>query len=268
MRAPWFTAGCVLAAFAVVLFLGLPLVALLVDQPPRALLAALDDGEALDALRVSALCTAAAIALVVAVGTPAAYLLATRRFAGRAVVLTVVELPLVVPPAVAGVALLAAFGPRGLVGGPLEDAGVRLALETAGVVCALAFVAAPFYVRTAIAAFAAVPREPLEAARTLGAGEARVLARVAVPEAAGGLSAGVALAAARALGEFGATLVFAGSLRGVTQTAPLAIYERLGTDLPQAVALSCVLLAAAGALLLAARLVAARRAPHLGASAP
>jgi molybdate transport system permease protein len=195
-----------------------------------------------------------AVLVVVIVGTPAAYLLATRRFPGRAVVVTLVELPLVLPPAVAGIALLAALGPKGILGGALADAGVRLVLETAGVVVALTFVSAPFYVRQAQAAFAAVDRDQIEASRTLGAGPGSTFWRVAVPAARGGLAAGLALAWGRALGEFGATLMFAGSLQGVTQTAPLAIYARFATDFPAALALSAVLVAVAAALLVAVKI--------------
>ena len=184
--------------------------------------------------------------MILAAGTPAAWLLATRRFRGRAALVTLVELPLVVPPAVAGIGLLAAFGPSGLLGG----AGPDLVLETAGVIVALVFVASPFYVRQAQAAFEALDPAWLEASRTLGASEARTFARIAVPASVPGLAAGGALAWGRALGEFGATLMFAGSFRGVTQTAPLAIYERFATDFTGALALSAVLVAASGAILL------------------
>lgn len=244
-------------ALAVALtFLTLPVVAIFVHSSPADLLASLGEPAARDALRLSLVTSAIAVAAIVVVGTPAAYLLATRRFRGRALVVTLLELPLVLPPAVAGIGLLAALGPNGLLGGWLEDAGVRLALETAGVVVALAFVAAPFYLRAAQSAFAAVDPRWREASRTLGAGEARTFARVAVPAALPGLGAGVALAWGRALGEFGATLMFAGSLRGVTQTAPLAIYARFATDFDGALALSAVLVAIAGALLLTTKLLA------------
>jgi molybdate transport system permease protein len=173
---------------------------------------------------------------------------------------TLVELPLVLPPAVAGLGLLVAFGPQGLVGRALGNAGIELPLHTAGVVVALAFVAAPFHVRQAQAAFAALDPALAEASRTLGASPGRTFARVAVPAAAGGLATGAALAMARALGEFGATLMFAGSLRGVTQTASLAIYDRFGTDLDGALALSAVLVGLAAVLLVAVKLAGERRA--------
>jgi len=214
----------------------------------------------LDALWLSLRTTLAAVAIIVFVGTPAAYLLATHRFRGRELVITLVELPLVMPPAVAGVALLAALGPGGLIGGAIEDSGLRLVFETAGVVVALTFVAAPFYVRGAQVAFASVDRSWLEASRTLGSSEARTFMRIAIPAAAPGLLAGLALAWGRALGEFGATLIFAGSFRGRTQTAPLAIYERLGTDFTAALALSAVLVSVSAALLLSIKLLSGRQA--------
>jgi molybdate transport system permease protein len=244
------------AALAVVLlFLTLPVVAIFVDTSPGELVSSLGDQGARDALRLSLVCSTTAVALIVAFGTPAAYCLATRRFRGRALLVTLVELPLVLPPAVAGIGLLAALGPRGVLGGLVEDAGVELVLTTAGVVVALAFVAAPFYVRQAQAAFEAVDHAWLDASRTLGATEARTFLRVAIPAAGPGLLSGLALAWGRALGEFGATLMFAGSFRGVTQTVPLAIYERFATDFSGALALSAVLVAVSAALLLAVKLL-------------
>ena len=247
-------AAALVAAVAVALaFLVLPVLAVFVNVSPAVLLAGLDDPAAVDALRLSLLTTSLAVAVILAVGTPAAWLLATRRFRGRALVTTLLELPLVLPPAVAGIGLLAALGPRGLLGGALAEGGISLALSTAGVVVALIFVAAPFYLRQAQAAFAALDPSWLDASRTLGAGEARTLARVAVPAALPGLAAGLALAWGRALGEFGATLMFAGSFRGITQTVPLAIYERFATDFTGALALSAVLVCLSGALLLAVK---------------
>ena len=164
------------------------------------------------------------------------------------------------PPAVAGIGLLAALGPNGLFGGALADAGISVVLTSAAVVLALTFVAAPFYVRQAESAFSALDRSWLDASRTLGAGEATTFARVAIPAALPGLIAGLALAWGRALGEFGATLMFAGSFRGVTQTVPLAIYERFSTDFTGALGLSAVLVAVSGAILLTVKL-ATRAAP-------
>jgi molybdate transport system permease protein len=238
----WFgiaTAGALAVALA---FLTIPIVAIFVDSPPSDLLAALGEEGALDALWLSLKTTAAALAIIVVIGTPAAYLLATRRFRGRALVITLVELPLVLPPAVAGIALLAAIGPS-------------LTFTTGAVVVALTFVASPFYLRQAQAAFEALDPTWLDASRTLGATEARTFARIAIPAAGPGLLAGVALAWGRALGEFGATLMFAGSFRGITQTVPLAIYERFGTDFTSALALSAVLVGVSAALLASVKLL-------------
>jgi molybdate transport system permease protein len=251
----WFPVVLVLALASALTFLTLPVVAIFVDSSPGDLIDSLGERGATEALWLSLRTTAAALAIIVVVGTPAAYLLATRSFRGKAIVVTLIELPLVLPPAVAGVALLAAVGPTGLLGGRLEAAGIELSLTTAGVVVALTFVASPFYVRQALAAFASVDRTLLEASRTLGASEARGFARVMVPAAMPGLVAGGALALGRALGEFGATLMFAGSFEGITQTVPLAIYARLGTDFEAALALSAVLVAVSAAILLSVKLV-------------
>jgi molybdate transport system permease protein len=237
-------------------FLTFPIVAIFVNVPPSDLVSSLGEEGTIDALRVSLEATGVALAVILLVGTPAAWVLATRSFPGRSVAVTLVELPLVLPPAVAGIGLLAAIGPGGLLGPALDDAGIELVFQTAGVVVALVFVSSPFYLRQAQAAFESIDPSLLEASRTLGAGEARTFLRIAVPAAGPSLLAGTALAWGRALGEFGATLVFACSLRGVTQTAPLAIFERFSTDFPGALALSAVLVALSGAILLGVKLFA------------
>jgi molybdate transport system permease protein len=253
-RAGGFSVLLAVALAAALILLGLPVLALLVDASPAELVASLGEPTAREALWLSARTTAIAVAVILLVGTPAAYLLATRAFRGRALVVTVLELPLVLPPAVAGIALLAAVGPSGVLGGLVEGAGIELAFQTAGVIVALVFVASPFYLRQAQAAFASVDRTLLDASRTLGASEAETFARVAIPTARHGLIAGTALALGRALGEFGATLMFAGSFQGVTQTVPLAIYERFASDFEDALALSVVLVAVSAAILLAVKL--------------
>jgi molybdate transport system permease protein len=241
------------AALAIALaFLVLPVIAIFVDTSPGELLASLGDGASRDALLLSLETTTIAVALIVLVGTPAAWFLATRSFPGKAAVVTLVELPLVLPPAVAGIGLLASLGPQGILGDLVGDS---LVLQTAGVVVALTFVAAPFYLRQAQAAFASIDPALLEASRTLGAGEARTFARVGIPTARPGLAAGLALAWGRALGEFGATLMFAGSFRGITQTVPLAIYDQFATDFPAALALSAVLVCVSAVLLGSVKLV-------------
>jgi molybdate transport system permease protein len=249
---PWFSLLIAAALSATLGFLVLPVVAIFTHTAPHELISRLGDSTATDALRLSLETTAIAVGVIVVVGTPAAYLLATRSFPGRSVVITLIELPLVLPPAVAGIALLASLGPNGILGGLL---GNTLVLDTAAVVVALTFVAAPFYLRQAQSSFQAVDASLVEAARTLGSSEAGSFARVSVPVALPGLAAGLALAWGRALGEFGATLMFAGSFRGITQTVPLAIYDQFSTDFPAALALSAILVAVSAGLLLAVKLV-------------
>jgi molybdate transport system permease protein len=255
IRRAWFPAMLGAALAVTLFFLVLPVVAIFTHNAPGKLISSLGDPQATDALRLSIETSAIAVAVIALVGTPAAYLLATRRFPGRSVLVTLVELPLVLPPAVAGIGLLAALGPEGILGGVLRDAHITLVLQTAGVVVALIFVSAPFYLGLAQTSFAAVDRTLVEASRTLGSSEAASFARVAVPVALPGLSAGLALAWGRALGEFGATLMFAGSFRGITQTVPLAIYDQFATDFPAALALSAILVAVAAGLLLTVKLV-------------
>jgi molybdate transport system permease protein len=166
-----------------------------------------------------------------------------------------IELPLVLPPAVAGIALLVTFGRLGLLGGTLDALGIRLGFTQAAVVLAVAFVETPLYVRGAIASFEAVDGSLLDAARTLGARPFRVFGRVALPLAASGLGAASALALARGLGEFGATLLFAGSLQGVTQTLPLAVYAQFEVSLDTALAIGALFVCFGAAVLLALKLL-------------
>jgi molybdate transport system permease protein len=249
-----FSVGIAVAAAVTLLFLLLPIVAIFARVPPGDLVAALGRGQATDALLVSIETNLIALAAIVVAGTPTAWLIATRAGRLRDLAVTLVELPLVLPPAVAGIGLLAAFGRVGLVGGHIHVIGTSLAFTKAAVVVAIAFVASPFYIRSAIAAFESIDPALTQAARTLGAGQARTFARVALPLAAGGLGAGAALAFARGIGEFGATLMFAGSLRGVTQTLPLAIYEAFDLDFDLALAISALLVAISAVILLATKL--------------
>jgi molybdate transport system permease protein len=236
-------------------FLVVPVVAIFLQVPPGELVDALGSDVALDALRVTLATTLVAQAVILLVGTPAAYLLATRRFPGRSVVITLTELPLVLPPAVAGIALLAAFGRVGLLGDTLSAFGIEIAFTRLAVVLAIVFVAGPFFLRTAIAAFEAVDATLVEASRTLGAGPGRTFARVALPLASAGLGAGAALSFARGIGEFGATIMFAGSLQGVTQTLSLAVYEQFDVDFETALAIGGELVAASAVLLLVVKLI-------------
>ena len=244
-----------LAAIVVALFLTLPLIAIFLRTSPGTLVGRLADPVARDAIVVTLLANVMAQALVLVIGTPAAYLIATRRFRGRALAMTLMDLPLVLPPAVAGIGLIAAFGRNGLLGGVLHDAGIAVTLTQAAVVMAVAYVSSPFYLRQAVAAFEAVDPALVEASQTLGASPARTFRRVVLPLAARGLGAGAVLSFARGMGEFGATIMFAGSLQGVTQTLPLAIYAQLADDFDLALALGAVLVLVSGAILLVARLL-------------
>jgi molybdate transport system permease protein len=237
------------AAAVAFVFLLLPIVAIFLRIPVRGLFAQLDNDVARDALVVSLKTSAIAHVAVLVFGTPTAYLLARKRFPGRSAVLTLIELPLVLPPAVAGIALLAAFGRFGLLGDQLDALGIQIGFTQTAVVLAVAFVESPFYLRGAIAAFESVDENLIAAARTLGAGPWRVFGRIALPLAAAGLGAASALALARGLGEFGATLIFAGSLQGVTQTLPLAIYAEFDQDFDVALAISALFILLGAAIL-------------------
>jgi molybdate transport system permease protein len=250
-----FTGLLVLALAVAVAFLLLPIVAIFWKVGLHGLADGLRSDVAREAFRVTLKTNAISMALILLVGTPAAYLLATRRFPGRALLVTILELPLVLPPAVAGIGLLAAFGRLGLLGGKLDALGITVGFTQAAVVMAITFVASPFYVRQAVAAFESVDGTMLDASRTLGAGPAKTFWRVALPLARGGLGAGAAIALARGLGEFGATIMFAGSLQGVTQTVSLAIYQEFDMNLDTALAISAVLVVASGALLLAVKTI-------------
>jgi len=238
------------------LFIGLPLLAIFQRVPLSTLLDQLHSPVARDALRVSLKTSLVALAFIVLVGTPVAHLLAKRRFPGRAVAITVIELPLVLPPAVAGIALFAAFGRTGLLGAQLTALGIRLPFTWVAVVMAQSFVAMPFFVRQAIVSFGSVDEQLIGAARTLGAGPLRSFFSVEVPLARQGLAAGAALAWARALGEFGATALFAGALQGRTETLPLAIYAQFGAaNFTVCLAMSALLVAVSFAVLVTTKVL-------------
>jgi molybdate transport system permease protein len=250
-----FTVLLVTATALALVFLVLPLVAIFLRVPPRDLVAQLGSDVALDAIVVTLKANLVAQALILLVGTPAAYLIASRGFPGRNLVVTLVELPLVLPPAVAGIGLLAAFGRLGLLGSTFDVLGISVSFTQTAVVLAVTYVSSPFYVRQAIAAFEGLDRTLLDASRTLGAGPARTFARIALPLAARGLAAGAALSFARGIGEFGATIMFAGSLQGVTQTLSLAIYAQFDLDFDVALALGALLVLVSAAILLTVKLV-------------
>jgi molybdate transport system permease protein len=238
-----------------VALLSLPVVAMVLRVPPARLLERFRDDALLEALRLSLLTSVAATLTVVVLGLPVAYLLATRTFPGKRLIEAMLELPMVLPPTVAGVGLLLAFGRQGLAGGALAALGLSIPFTTLAVVIAQVFVAAPFFIAATRAGLAEVDRRYLDAAATLRSSPSRTLFRVMLPLAFPSLLAGAAMTWARALGEFGATITFAGNMPGVTQTMPLAVYLALQTDLDAAVAMSVLMLALSLGVLLGVRLV-------------
>jgi len=233
-----------------------PLVALPLFVNPRTLVERVASGMALHALALSLETTLVATALCLVLGTPVAYLLARSEFRGRALVDTLVDLPVTIPPVVAGVALLLAFGRRGLIGSYLDLVGIRIPFTTLAVVMAQVFMASPFFVKSARAGFERVDRTLEDVAGTLGASPWRVFWTVTVPLARPALVAGIVLTWARALSEFGATMMFAGNLPGRTQTLTLAVMSAMESDLDTAVAISVLTLFLALVSLVAAKRLA------------
>ena len=236
------------------LFLALP-VATLVGRSivDGSLLDVAGSAAVLGALGLSLATTAISLLLTVALGLPLAYVLARRRFRAKWLVEAIVDLPIVLPPAVAGLGLLLVFGRRGLLGGGAE-AGIDIAFTTTAVIVAQVFVSAPFFVRSARTGIASVDRDLEDAARVDGASEAGVFRAVTIPLAAPALAAGLVMSWARSLGEFGATIMFAGSVEGRTQTLPLLVYSEFqGGDLDASIAAAAILVVAALGVLLAVR---------------
>ena len=243
--------GSVVLAFILSAFLVLPLFGLVQRAAVTGtLFEAIQRPIVYEAVRLSMLTSSGVLVLSLIFGMPLALVLARRKFPGITLLDTLVDLPIVLPPAVAGLALLLTFGRRGLLGPALDAVGVQLPFTTAAVVIASFFVAAPFFVRAARSGFLAVPREYEEAARMEGATEWQVFRHVTMPVASPALFGGAVLCWARALGEFGATIMFAGQFMGRTQTMPLAIYAALESDTDAALGLSVVLLAISAILLL------------------
>ena len=253
MRRVFLRLGVGMGIAGLFLLIALPVLALFFRVPPGRLLARLADPVVISALRLSLLTAICATGVVILLGLPVAWLLATRQFRGKRVLEVLVDLPMVLPPTVAGLALLLAFGRAGLAGRALDVVGLRLPFTTLGVIVAQAFMAAPLFIGSARAGFSAVDPRYLDVAATLRAPEAIRFLRVMLPLAWPSLVAGGAMTCARALGEFGATITFAGNLPGTTQTMPLAVYIALQTDLDAAVTLSVLLVIISVAVLLALR---------------
>lgn len=237
-RATWLP----LLALPLLLFLLLPLLALLLRLDIGTLPTNLVNPQVRQAIRLSLLTTGISTLITLLFGTPLAYLLARRHFRGRGAIDTLLDLPMVLPPSVAGIALLLAFGRRGLLGAYLADIGVSIAFTQMAVVLAQVFVAAPFYVKSAIAGFSGVDQELEQAAALDGATQWDIFRYITLPLAWSTLFGGAVMTWARALGEFGATIIFAGNFPGRTQTMPLAIYIGFELELTVAITLSVILL--------------------------
>ena len=262
------TAGAILGSSAGLIylaFIGVPLAALVISALSQSdILGSLLGDFAMTALKLSFVTSLISMVLVVTVGTPFAYLLARSQSALLRMVDSLIELPIVLPPVVAGVAMLMAFGRQGILGSYMEIAGISLPFTTAAVVFAQVFVAAPFYVRAARIGFQAVSTEYEDISQTLGMSPIRSFFRLTLPLAGPSILAGLGLAWARAFSEFGATMMFAGNLTGNTQTMPLAIMTAMERNLGEAIGLSVLLLAGAVIVLLALGLATKRRwAGHL-----
>ncbi|CAN5771089.1 MAG: ABC transporter permease [Rubrobacter sp.] len=258
-RSDTLASGLAVSALALVAgFISLPILSLVVWTISEDSWRAMASPVARDALLLSMRTTAISMFIIVLVGTPAAYVLARADFRGKRLVDALVDIPAVLPPSAAGIALLLTFGRFGLVGSYFDAFGVTISFTTAAVVMAEIFVAAHFYVRQASIGFAGVRRDVEEAALVDGAGRFSVFIRVTVPLAFPALVAGALTAWARALGEFGATVIFAGSFRGITQTIPLAIFAEFQSDIDAAVALSVLVLGFAFVVILAVRYLTAR----------
>ena len=235
-------AWLVVLSLPLLFILLIPLLALALQIMPAALVSHLALPQVSQAIGLSMATTVTTLGITLAFGTPFAYLLARHRFRGHGLLDTLIDLPMVLPPAVAGIALLLAFGRRGLIGQYLTLLGIEIAFTQAAVVLAQTFVAAPFYVKAAAAGFAAIDSELEQAAALDGANSVQIFRHITLPLGGAALLGGAVMTWARALGEFGATIIFAGNFPGRTQTMPLAIYLGFELDLNVALTLAIILL--------------------------
>jgi molybdate transport system permease protein len=246
--------GLAIAALALLAgFISLPLLSLMIWTVSEGSWRAMTSPVALDALLLSARTTAVTMAIILVVGTPAAFVLARAEFPGKRLVNTLIDIPAVLPPSAAGIALLLAFGRMGLLGEYLRVFGIEVSFTTTAVVMAELFVASHFYVRQATVGFERIDRDVEAAAMVDGASRMKVFSKITIPLAFPALVAGAVTSWARALGEFGATIIFAGSFQGITQTMPLAIYGTLESDFDAAVALSVLVLGFSFVIILTTR---------------
>jgi molybdate transport system permease protein len=251
-----------LASGTLLMFLAVPLIVLLLRALEADLLQQLSQPMVAQALRLSLWTSGVSTLITISCGTPLAYLLARKKVVARPVIETLLDLPIILPPAVAGLALSLTFGRRGLFGPTLSVLGINLPFTTAAVILAETFVAAPFYIRSAQTGFAGIALHLEESASDLGGNNWQVFRRITLPLAGPALLSGAILSWARALGEFGATILFAGSFIGRTQTMPLAIYQALESDLGAAIAIAAILILISFSFLVALRLITHGRIGH------
>ena len=225
----------------IVLFITLPVVSLFLKISPGNFLSEFKSSVVMDALKLSLITSVITAILIVVLGTPVAYINARYQYHGKNFVDTIIDLPVVIPPAVSGIALLMAFGRMGIIGQYLNLAGVTIGFSTVAVVMAQLFVSSPYYIRQAKSSFEDVDTVYEDAARTLGASPYKAFIYITMPMALNGLVSGLMMSWARALGEFGATILFAGNFQGTTQTMPLAIYTIMQSDMDASIALSVIL---------------------------
>jgi molybdate transport system permease protein len=255
-------AGAAVVVATVTLYIILPIIALFLRTNPELFLASLADPEVISALWLSLTTSVISLVVIILVGTPFAYLHCRHQYPGKVLVDTIIDLPLVLPPAVAGLALLVLYGRAGLVGRYAGVLGFSIAFTTLAVIMAQIFVASPFYLRQAKSLFDQLDPAYERTARTLGASPARVFGQVVVPLTAGGLVSGAVMTFGRALGEFGATIMFAGNLPGVTQTMPLAVYVSMAGDFNAGITISILLVLISFAIMIVVRILANTEVPH------
>jgi len=254
--------GAAVLVASVTLYLALPVAALFFRTTPELFFSSLSDPSVASALYLSLTTSVISLGIVILVGTPFAYVHCRNTYPGKIVVDALIDLPLVLPPAVAGVALLVIYGRVGLIGRYLNMFGITLAFTTVAVIMAQIFVASPFYVRQAKSLFEQLDPEYEQTSRTLGASPIRVFATITLPLTASGLVSGAVMTFGRALGEFGATIMFAGNLPGVTQTMPLAVYVGMEGNINIGITISILLVLISFAIMIAVRLLATREVPH------
>jgi molybdate transport system permease protein len=249
----------VLLLFGVVVtFLALPIVALFANASLSGFIESLSSIMVAEAIRLSLITTLTTLLIVVTFGTPVAYYNARHQYRGKRLIETLIDLPIVLPPSVAGIALLLAFGRLGLLGQYFSVLGINIAFTTTAVVLAQLFVSSPFFIRQATTSFEDVDPQYERAAHTLGASSAATFFRVTAPIALNGIVSGALMTWARALGEFGATLIFAGNFQGVTQTMPLAIYTALNSDLNAAIYIAIILVLICFSVIISVKALALR----------